>query len=73
MTKRCSLINTKYCVDQMEFLLGKKIPKKYWKDLPRCFHLNTPTHGVLNALKLMGKRIDDVIYEEDRKILRKLI
>lgn len=56
--------------DQMEFLLGKPLPDEFRGKLGRCFHLHTTVAGVYNALKLMGKSIDEVIYEEDRKILR---
>lgn len=57
-------------VQQMEFLLGRKVPKKYHSQLGRCFHLTYGNQGVLNALELMGLTIADVIYPEDRKVLR---
>lgn len=67
---RVHLIIGNECDEQMEFLLGRKLPKKYKGKLGRCFHLTTGNQGVLNALEYMGLTIEDVIYPEDREVLK---
>ena len=60
------------CVKFLEFLLGKKINKKYHEKIGRAFHLKTQIIGVKDSLSLMNLKIDDIVYKQDRKVLRSI-
>jgi hypothetical protein len=54
---------------QIEFLLGKEIPLSNEK-VNSLAHLTTGNSWVLKVLDELGLTIDDIIYEQDREILR---
>jgi hypothetical protein len=53
---------------QMEFLLGKEVPLTT-AEINSLAHLTTGNLWVVKVLDKLGLTIDDIIYENDRKIL----
>ena len=55
--------------NQIEFLLGKKIPLTT-AEINSLAHLTTGNLWVVKVLEKLNLTIDDIIYEKDRDILR---
>ena len=62
---------TKDFVEQMEFLLGIKIPEDKWQEIGKAFHLTRGNEGVMKSLEILNKKVSDIIYPEDREVLKK--
>ena len=56
--------------NQIEFLLGKEVPLTT-AEINSLAHLTTGNLWVVKVLEKLNLTIDDLIYENDRKILRK--
>ncbi len=64
------LVNNKAQIKQIEFLIGKNIPLKIKKEIGSLSHLTMGNEWILKVLDKMGKKVSDIIYEQDRKILQ---
>lgn len=54
--------------NQLEFLLGKKVDLTS-AEINSLAHLTTGNLWIIKVLDKLGLTIDDIIYEQDRKIL----
>lgn len=55
--------------NQIEFLLGKEVPLTT-AEINSLAHLTTGNLWVIKVLEKLNLSIDDIIYENDREILR---